>query len=374
MEGELSALLVFLSSLGALLCFRRSGLTLAHALLLSDWILHHPAFTKADPMRQLLTTLTLTVTLVSLMTGCVTCPDEDIIDCGPNARAVPDDSELLCGSSRCEPIRGCDPNVMNTTLSCAPGFEPSLERNELGCWEQVCEPLYMPYCDPVVRSCLEGEEEVWVSSEDGCEWVECLPAGGLALSPRDFSVEATVTWSDEERQQYILLSDDGLRATVEEDSVNDTVLATAYTSTGRWYWEVTLESVGESSYNSVGVCAQGQSLEVSPSSYGGVGYEHHGLISYERWERFEGGRAYDEGDTVGVILDAGLKRVWFILHGQLIGGGDPASGTGGVPLAEDVERWVPCLNLSRSYVYEANFGQAEWVYGQPQGFTIPGIE
>ena len=328
---------------------------------------------KADPMRHLLTTFALTLNLVSLMTGCVTCPDQDIIDCGPNAHAVPDDDDLLCGSSRCVPIRGCDPRVMDTPIECEPGFEPSFEQSEQGCWEQTCVPSYQPYCAYLLQTCAEGEEERRVIDEDGCEYIECLADEELRLTPRDFSVEATVTWSDEERQQYILLSDDGLRATVEEDSVNDTVLATAYTSTGRWYWEVTLESLNESSYNSVGVCAQGQSLEVSPSSYGGVGYEHNGSITYENWDRF-GGVQYGAGDTVGVILDAGLKRVWFILHGQLIGGGDPSSGTGGVPLAEEVERWAPCLNLSRSYVYKANFGQAQWVYGQPEGFTIPSIE
>lgn len=400
-------------------------------------------------MRSLRSTLLLSISLVTQLTGCVTCPDEELRECGPNARLVLEDSGLLCPSSRCEPINECEDGLLYDE-ECPSGTEAIMYPDEGGCLVTYCEPILPPVhecppvepqaCGPEERSilkidedgceqltcestvydpictsfelpvcahdevlvwrlaedgcdfaecaapelscpeltpplCGEGEELHWVFAEDGCDYPECVAEETYGpLSPLDPSVEATVTWSAVHHQQNILLSEDLLQVTVEEDSVNDTILANAMTSSGKWYWEVSLLSHAERSYNSVGVCGLGQSLELSPSFSGGVGYEQGGRIFYEGYQLFNHGPRYGIGDTVGVILDAGLKRVWFIVNGQLIGGGDPALGAGGIPLAEDGELWGPCLNLSRGYVYQANFGQAPWIYGQPQSFEPPRVE
>ena len=79
-------------------------------------------------------------------------------------------------------------------------------------------------------------------------------------------------------------------------------------------------------------------------------------------------------DTLGVILDATHRKVWFVAHGQLIGGGNPTLGLVGIDLDPSYENWAPCLNMSQSDQYRANFGQEDWVYGQPSGFTIPMID
>ena len=216
--------------------------------------------------------------------------------------------------------------------------------------------------------------EIWAcqpSNDEPHGSPEPAPEPGLQVGPRDPSLEATVTWSESQRyrQENIILSEDRLSVHIEEDSVNDTVLADAFTSTGRWYWEVTLNGYAESSYNGIGVCADGQITEMGPSFDGGVSDEHGGRIS--AYEEYVNGFSYSAGDTVGVILDAARKKVWFIVQGMLVGGGHPVRGTGGISIDPTKARWAPCLNTSQGYRYRANFGQEDWVYGQPTGFTIP---
>ena len=317
--------------------------------------------------------------------GCITCPDYEMPNCKPGTQLVSQKDDLMCSFATCEPMRELLP------LEC-PFYEApecdeysglEWEYDETGCEVPVCVPYADLHCDDGVPECHSEEGLMYLGiNEDGCEIWECRSVydgdiqteSSSSLRSRDPEVVATVTWSEgvQYRQQNIILSEDRLSVSIEADSVNDTLLADAFTSTGKWYWEITLHEYANASYNGIGVCSDEQITEVGADFSGGIQYDHGGLIMTDDMDfGFISGESYEPGDTIGVVLNAELRKVWFIAHGLIIGGGDPTLGTGGLNLSHDYDRWAPCLNMSQGYVYRANFGQEDWVYGQPEGFTIP---
>ena len=326
--------------------------------------------------------------------GCVNCPEYSIPDCKTGTQLVEQLDEYMCSVASCEALR-------DSELVTCPVYElPECNEDgmitwafdELGCEIPICEPYHVEHCPSTAEICEPNEESILVEVDTiGCEIRACVsieqepvssPQPEPVYNERNPNVEALVTWSYDERyrQRNILLSEDRLSTSIEADSVNDTVLASAFTTEGKWYWEVTLNELNESSYNAIGVCSDHQSTEVGPGFSGGVGYSHDGflesytLYSGDEYSSWVNGTSYHVGDTVGVILDAGLRKVWFIVHGDLMGGGDPESGEGGIDLSPENDSWAPCLTTSQGYHYRANFGQEDWVYGQPIGFTIPIME
>ena len=316
--------------------------------------------------------------------SCVSCPEDRLPDCEPGSQIVERRDEFMCTIVSCEPMREPDMSYcpVYAPLECDEYSTPGYEYDSNGCEIPACYIDHGDYCLSDFIECGPNAYAVSLGEDfAGCEIWACHPSEELqpelVLEPRDPSVVATVTWSADPRyrQENIILSEDQLSVSIEADSVNDTVLAEAFTATGKWYWEVTLNEYHENSYNAIGVCSDQQHTELTPLDGGGVGYVEDGYImAYDHIDGNVYGEPIEHGDTVGVILDAGSRTVWFIVHGQLIGGGDPVRGIGGIKLDPGYDRWAPCLNMSQGYRYRANFGQEEWVHGQPRGFTIPNVE
>lgn len=185
-----------------------------------------------------------------------------------------------------------------------------------------------------------------------------------------------VTWSAENRQEDILLEEGGLVARVDTHSVNNTILATAMTRSSKWYWEVTVEASSGDSFNGIGICPADLVLEFAPGYRGGVNYSRNGLIedSSMDFSLIEAPR-YGVGDTIGVAMDAEAGRAWFRVGEEWIGSGSPELGRGGIELRQGGDApWAPCINLSQNDRYLGNFGQFEWVYSVPEGFSQPSLD
>ena len=331
-------------------------------------------------------TLVLSLLISVNAVGCVTCPDYDLPECGPGTQLVSHRNEYMCSFSTCELTRELQPLEcpFYEAPECDESGELVWEYDEIGCEVPMCVSYMDSYCDEGVPECHSDEELIFQGvNREGCEVWECQSfydeeiqvGSGMSLQSRDPEVLATVKWSEgvQYRQQNIILSEDRLGVSIEADSVNDTLLADAFTSTGKWYWEITLHEYVNSSFNGIGVCSDEQITELGADFSGGTQYDHSGHIMTASMDfGYINGEPYELGDTIGVILNAELRKVWFVVHGLIVGGGDPTLGTGGLSLSNDYGRWAPCLNMSQGYVYRANFGQEEWVYGQPEGFTIPG--
>lgn len=86
--------------------------------------------------------------------------------------------------------------------------------------------------------------------------------------------------------------------------------------------------------------------------------------------------AYTAADTIGVAIDYGTNKVWFLKNGVSISG-DPAAGTGGYQLnpavAGAVPKWFPaCYALRDDSGHILNCGQDPFNYSPPAGFIAYG--
>jgi hypothetical protein len=78
------------------------------------------------------------------------------------------------------------------------------------------------------------------------------------------------------------------------------------------------------------------------------------------------------GDVIMVALDADADRVWFGRNGVWPLGGDPGTGTGGVPVDAGVT-WRAAVSTYWGCPLRINLGQLALRYNPPAGFP-PGFD
>ncbi len=170
-----------------------------------------------------------------------------------------------------------------------------------------------------------------------------------------------VTWDPATAGANLALSDGNLSVSGTAGTCAGGVVATVSRSSGRWYWEATASRDGGVSNTNCPVIsgvanASGARLGwygyVGSFLYGSSGLTCNGPTSY-----------VNDGDVVGVALDADAGNVRFYKNGSLVYDCGLPAGT-----------WYPYANHCNDSSYHCrsttNFGDAPFRYGPPAGYDI----
>ena len=196
-----------------------------------------------------------------------------------------------------------------------------------------------------------------------CLIADCTPVcGGGSCSSATFA-----TWSATDKSSSVSLSNGDLTAMASSYQV--AARATIGKSTGRWYWEVTVDNTS-SSYAAVGVLTMSALFDYglgNSSIAPGIGFSPSGSISVSSGSS---GSAcgYASGNVIGVALDLVSRAIYFSVNGLWQGGADPAASTGGLALGISGESMYPAVSLGVGDVLTVNFGQGPFAHAAPSGF------
>lgn len=194
-----------------------------------------------------------------------------------------------------------------------------------------------------------------------CSEADCTPMCGEASC----SSATFATWSTTDKEANVTLSNADLTATGASSEV--AVRATAGKTSGRWYWEISTEA--SSTLTVIGVLTMSASLDfgIGNGVATGAGYGMGGSISSSSGNSASS-CAYQSGSVIGVALDLAARVIYFSVDGVWQAGGDPVSGSGGIPLGAGTESVFPAVSLGINDVVVANFGQSDFVHAPPTGF------
>lgn len=147
------------------------------------------------------------------------------------------------------------------------------------------------------------------------------------------------------------------------------VKANAGVSTGKWYWEITIDAVVTGAMVGVGNSAASVNnyagVDTNGWSYGWGGQKWHNAVNTAY------GATWTNGDVISVALDLVAGKIWFAKNGVWQNSGDPAAGTGEA-FASVTGPLFPQDSPYSSSGMTANFGQSAMIYTVPTGFT-PGV-
>jgi hypothetical protein len=201
------------------------------------------------------------------------------------------------------------------------------------------------------------------ATQASCSSEDCVPVCGSGSC----SAATLATWSPTDKSTSVTLSNGDLTASASSSQL--AVRATIGASSGRWYWEVTIDSLS-SSYAAVGVLTMTALLDyglgggIAP----GVGYRSNGTLSSSAGNSATA-CSYTSAGVIGIALDLDSRVIYFSVNGVWQVGGDPAMGVGGLPLPSTSETVYPAIGLGFGDVLTANFGQSAFAHAPPSGFT-----
>lgn len=216
--------------------------------------------------------------------------------------------------------------------------------------------------------CLDGvcaERDVPLGCDDGMQngeetGVDC---GGPCVACGVVCIGEHARWNPDDAQMNIEFFADGRAVTITADSVNDSVRADTAIE-GRHYWEVRVGE-GASGWVRIGAADSTLSLELGPSGTDGFGLATNGSIPGVG----ASGLSVDVGDVVGVAVDVEQRRVW--VHADGIWGfdGGPTVSEGQLFEFNDPAPFFPALTLGQGDSLQANFGNTDFEFSIPPGFT-----
>jgi len=144
-------------------------------------------------------------------------------------------------------------------------------------------------------------------------------------------------------------------------------VGTVAMKTGKWYWEITCNTVanprigvfniGASSPTGLGGDANGWCLLNSPSrTYTGSSATSYGTFNPV------------SGTIVNVAYDADAGKLWFGQDGSYFASGNPATGANASMSSVTGSAIVPAISSGGTDTFSANFGQRAFAYTAPSGF------
>ena len=168
----------------------------------------------------------------------------------------------------------------------------------------------------------------------------------------------TTTWNPADKNASITLSAGDLTATNGSSSATDSKAArgTIGKASGKWYWEVTIGTVGGNIQ--IGAAAASESLsDYIGSGAAGWGYNNYGTL----WTGGSGAiteDAYIAADVIGVALDLDSGEISFYKNGVLQHTFTGVTGT-----------LYPAVSMVNGGVVTANFGGSAFAQTIPTGFA-----
>ncbi len=177
---------------------------------------------------------------------------------------------------------------------------------------------------------------------------------------------ATWTWNPSDKSGYVTLSSGNLTAASTTTEYGG-VRCTSYKASGKWYWEVTVTTLLETSGSEVGVGTSGVSLGFRiGTDANGWSWQVNG--NYGHNNSFTGaGVSLADGDVAQIALDLDNGKLWFGKNGTWNGSGDPAAGTN--PVYTGISGNIyPMIQEYGTNSWTTNFGQSAFSYSEPSGF------
>ena len=156
-------------------------------------------------------------------------------------------------------------------------------------------------------------------------------------------------------------------------SANQQVVGTFGVSSGKWYFEVRLNTVGGSGTGTttIGVTKL-DSVPTTNNISNGQAWSYYGFNGQKyNTTGTAYGNTYAAGNTVGVALDMDNGKIWFSKDGVFQASGDPVAGTNAAftnLTGQTVMPWVQDDNANSPKTFTANFGQRAFAYTAPSGF------
>lgn len=176
------------------------------------------------------------------------------------------------------------------------------------------------------------------------------------------------TWDPSNKQTDIVLSGGNLTATYAGGAYTAGVLANVSKSTGKWYFECTLNATGQAFVgitNTAGVNGSADNRIYSDSST--KAYYQTG----QKWTSGSGsayGSSFTSGDVIGVAWDADNGRIFFAKNNTWQNSGDPVAGTNAA-FTGLTGTLFPCVICYSGAQWTANFGASAFTYSPPSGFA-----
>ena len=174
-----------------------------------------------------------------------------------------------------------------------------------------------------------------------------------------------VTWNPVDKGAYIVLFNGNLSVSLNAN-VKDAVRATESRSSGKWYWEIKIDTLQE---QCTGIGTSSALLSDYPgidsNGYGyhkiGKKFHNNSLVNY--------GADYAAGDIIGVALDLDNGKIWFAKNNFWQASGDPVAGTNSAfsGLSETFFPMHGGYGISDDAT--ARFFTEHQTYSPPSGFT-----
>lgn len=186
---------------------------------------------------------------------------------------------------------------------------------------------------------------------------------------------AAVTWNPADKSANLTLSGGNLvvTKTAGGGTHDGTARATSSKSTGKFYWEVLVNTVAAGNEE----CAAGIANASAPlTNYIGVDANGWGYVGVNGFKYHGGsgtsfGNTYTDNDVVMVALDMTAGNVWFGKNGVWQGSGSPNPATGTAPAFTGITGSIfpACDAYDASAKFTARFLAASWSYTAPSGFV-----
>lgn len=179
-----------------------------------------------------------------------------------------------------------------------------------------------------------------------------------------------VTWNSSDFHADFTLSNGNLTALKDATGYRGG-RATTYKSSGKWYWEVTVDVTAYGGGTTMGIGIANSSKSLSAEDKGDVN-----SYTYRGWNGNKSqstetsyGSVYDTvSDVIGIALDLDNGKIWWSKNGTWQDSGDPGAGTGEA-FSGITGSWTPYFN---TYVDNnkctVNFGASSFSYSVPTDF------
>ena len=146
-------------------------------------------------------------------------------------------------------------------------------------------------------------------------------------------------------------------------STGSTTFGTISTTTGKWYWEITMDNIVASGAPLPGCWLNDQYRLMYRAN--GTASTNTGVIS------ITGLPTYTNGDVISIAVDVDAGYIWYAKNGVWIQG-SPLLGTNPVVSWTANTKITPMMhwdNVNGAKKITANFGQSPFIYAAPAGFN-----
>jgi hypothetical protein len=174
-----------------------------------------------------------------------------------------------------------------------------------------------------------------------------------------------VTWNPSDKNTNISLSNGNLTATATNTSWKS-VRATDYKSSGKWYWEVTID-VGANHIIGIGTSSANINSYAGSDVYS-YGYRGTTGQKFHSGSSVAYGATYTVNDVISIALDLDNGKIWWAKNGVWQAGGNPAAGANEAYSGVSGNFCLMGSPYNNTNAVTANFGATSLSYDIPSGF------